>query len=628
MSNNNNALRIRIIAPDGSSQELAPGVESVLLGSGSGAAVKMADPAVSSLHLLLKVEKNGGVTAIDLGSEAGTWIGDRSIQTPVALSNGDVLRVGNSRVRVFFDRPSQAPRVEERFGSASAHRSGAAPALRQAAEPARAAGAPAASASPARALALVRADGQLPVLKDPLPRDAVPTEASKALQVALLWGDTVLDVQEFASGVPVTIGDGHRDKFHVFSPMVGGHFTLAVADGSVLRINLPPRADVVVSTKQGRKSKEQLMAQGQLRTTSGGAQSMAVSLRDQVQVSLENVGFLLRFVRPAAAVNAAALRKSESDFLKIAGACVLGCAAVVLALVLTPKPEVRPIDGSIQTPAKYVKMLIQQEQKVRLAKKVQEGNGLPEGARAKDKEGKFGRPEAKQEEADPSRPGSPLVDERRREEDRRKVMSAGLLGALGDRTLASNIFGPGGMGSGINSALGGLKPGAGMGDARGVGGLGSRGTGTGGGGTGLGLGGLGTKGTGPGSGGSGSIDLSARGKETTRIIPGKTIVVGGLSKEVIARIIRQHQSEIKYCYEMELQKNPALFGKVAVLFIIDPAGSVSEANVSDTSLNNQNTEQCMLSRIRRWKFPEPQGGGIVTVTFPWVFKPAGSTEEG
>jgi hypothetical protein len=357
-------------------------------------------------------------------------------------------------------------------------------------------------------------------------------------------------------------------------------------------------------------------------------QTIAVGLHDRVRVSLENVGFILRFVRPSATVSGRGIANSEVNFLKMAAVCALGCAAVILGLLLRPRPEVRPIDNAIQTPAKYVKMLIQQEQKVQLAKKAREGDGLPEGARAKDKEGKFGRPDAKREQADPSKPGSPFVDERRREEDRKKVMRAGLLGALGDQALASNIFGPGGLGSGINDALGGLKPGAGMGDARGAGGLGSRGTGTGGGGTGLGLGGLGTKGNGPGSGGYGSIDLAGRGKETTRIIPGKTIVEGGLSKEVIARIIRQHQSEIKYCYEVELQKNPALFGKVAVLFIINAAGIVSEANVSETSLANQNTEQCMLTRIRRWKFPEPLGGGIVTVTFPWIFKPAGNGVEG
>ena len=143
----------------------------------------------------------------------------------------------------------------------------------------------------------------------------------------------------------------------------------------------------------------------------------------------------------------------------------------------------------------------------------------------------------------------------------------------------------------------------------------------------LGLGGLGTKGIGSGSGGAGSIELGAKAKDTTRIVPGKTTVVGGLSKEVIARIIKQHQSEIKFCYETELQKKPELSGKVAVLFTINGGGLVNDANVAETTLNDGSAEGCMLSRIRRWKFPEPEGGGVVTVTFPWIFKPAG-TEAG
>src|SRR5262249_1463576 len=126
---NNSALRIRITAPDGSTREMAPGAESVILGSGTEATVKMLDPAVSSLHLLLKIEKNGGVTAIGLGSEAGTWIGGRSIKMPVSLSNGDVLSLGDSRVRVFFDKPSHEDLVEVRPSST---RRGAAPALRAA----------------------------------------------------------------------------------------------------------------------------------------------------------------------------------------------------------------------------------------------------------------------------------------------------------------------------------------------------------------------------------------------------------------------------------------------------------------------------------------------------------------
>jgi TonB family protein len=189
------------------------------------------------------------------------------------------------------------------------------------------------------------------------------------------------------------------------------------------------------------------------------------------------------------------------------------------------------------------------------------------------------------------------------------------------------VFGPGGLGTGINNSLGGLKGGAGLGDAHGVGGLGSRGTGPGGGGTGLGLGGLGTKGTGHGAGGFGSIDLGGRGKDSVRVVPGKTTVVGGLSKDVIAKVIKRHENEIKFCYEQELNKTPNLNGKVAVQWVIDPAGSVSDANVTETSLSNNNTESCMLARIRRWKFPSPEGGGVVTVTFPWIFKPAGSGDE-
>jgi TonB family protein len=96
---------------------------------------------------------------------------------------------------------------------------------------------------------------------------------------------------------------------------------------------------------------------------------------------------------------------------------------------------------------------------------------------------------------------------------------------------------------------------------------------------------------------------------------------------VIAKVIKRHENEIKYCYEQELNKTPNLSGKVAVQFVIDPTGAVSEGNVTETSLNNTTTESCMLSRIRRWKFPEPQGGGIVTVTFPWIFKPAGAADE-
>jgi TonB family protein len=65
---------------------------------------------------------------------------------------------------------------------------------------------------------------------------------------------------------------------------------------------------------------------------------------------------------------------------------------------------------------------------------------------------------------------------------------------------------------------------------------------------------------------------------------------------------------------------------VAVAFTIDAGGSVSEATVTESTLGSQAAESCILSRIRRWKFPEPKGGGVVAVTYPWLFSPAGADE--
>src|SRR5260370_1012805 len=164
---------------------------------------------------------------------------------------------------------------------------------------------------------------------------------------------------------------------------------------------------------------------------------------------------------------------------------------------------------------------------------------------------------------------------------------------------ASNVLGPGGLGSGINNSLGGTKGGAGLGDAYGVGGMGTRGSGAGGGGNALGIGGLGTKGSGHGRGGYGDIDLGGRGKDETVFVPGHTTVVGGLSREVINRVIQKHYNEIKYCYEKELTKDPGLYGKVTVLFVIDGTGRAGDALVQQTTMSSEPVESCMIDHVRR-----------------------------
>ncbi|MGE6761856.1 TonB family protein [Corallococcus interemptor] len=675
-----NGLTLRITTPDGSIQETVSEAESVIVGSGAQAAVKIQDPRVSNLHVMLKVDNDGSVTAIDLGSEGGTQVSGQKLIIPTALKPGDVLTVGTSRVEVLFGeapRPVAPAAAVAQPGvfqqrpvvpppAPAAHAAPVVPPnMRQAPPPPRPAmnAAPTANvvgtvstprSAPAGALgtqvstnvtstpvfvppppvaarkatppqvAAARKPQPPPHLQEPLPPDAQPTPEAKVLQVSMLWGDQMLEVQHFKDGAPVTIGEGAKTTFTVYSPQVGKSHVLAVSKGDKLELRAPAGSGVFVTNKGDVRTKDALRAAGQLNAASAEAEQLfTLGLHDRAEVSLGTLAFVVRYVKPSPAILATSLSDRDFSFFKIAAICILASAAFVTAMVLTPRTETKSADDVFESQQRVAKFLIAPEKKEE-AKKLQL-SGVEEGAKAKDEEGKFGKQEAKQEEAAPSKPGTPVVDKSKKEKDRQVVGKVGLLGALkGMKGGASDVFGPGGIGTGINNSLGGLKGGAAMGDAHGVGGLGSRGTGNGGGGTALGIGGLGTQGNGRGTGGSGGIDLGGRGKSVTKVIPGKTTVIGGLDKDVIAKVIRRHQNEIKYCYESELNKNPALAGKVAVAFTIDPAGAVADASVSESTLGSTPAEQCMISRIRRWKFPEPKGGGVVNVTYPWLFSPSGS----
>jgi TonB family protein len=63
-----------------------------------------------------------------------------------------------------------------------------------------------------------------------------------------------------------------------------------------------------------------------------------------------------------------------------------------------------------------------------------------------------------------------------------------------------------------------------------------------------------------------------------------------------------------------------------VSFTIDPTGAVSEADIAQSTLNDNSVEQCVLSRIRRWAFPQPKGG-VCVINYPWVLQPAGAGAE-
>ncbi len=100
------------------------------------------------------------------------------------------------------------------------------------------------------------------------------------------------------------------------------------------------------------------------------------------------------------------------------------------------------------------------------------------------------------------------------------------------------------------------------------------------------------------------------------------IGLGTLPKEKIREVIAAHRSEIRSCYEAALSSAPNLAGKISVKFLISRDGLVTRVDVVANTAGSQPLETCVASRVQTWVFPPPLGGGIVWVTYPFIFRTA------
>lgn len=185
--------------------------------------------------------------------------------------------------------------------------------------------------------------------------------------------------------------------------------------------------------------------------------------------------------------------------------------------------------------------------------------------------------------------------------------------------LAQNTNGAGELAGLANAATGT----AGSAENRAGNGLGSKLKDTGVGGTGNALegiaGGISTAGRGSGNSGYGTGGLGNR--------AGVKIVTGGaeesfsgtIDREAIRRVIQANLRVIRTCYERQLNRNPDLFGKIVITWEIGEQGRVVTAHASKNELGNKAVADCVVDRLKTWRFPEPPGGQQVEVSYPFFF---------
>ena len=192
---------------------------------------------------------------------------------------------------------------------------------------------------------------------------------------------------------------------------------------------------------------------------------------------------------------------------------------------------------------------------------------------------------------------------------------AGSGGVVGD---VSNVLrgvdvasGSGGTGGGDEATGGGGRGGKTV-LGYGEGGQGSRTPGRGGIGAGTGTGGGGGGGIG-GVGGGGGIS-----REPVRISAPRPIdvpSVSGPARDVseLGTFVRSRESQLRFCYnEFGLKVNPSLAGSVSVAITITASGSVSGVDVTNRTWSGagaSETESCIRSRVRGWRFPAADAGG-------------------
>jgi TonB family protein len=226
-----------------------------------------------------------------------------------------------------------------------------------------------------------------------------------------------------------------------------------------------------------------------------------------------------------------------------------------------------------------------------------------------------------------------------------RIAHTGILGQLraeAGSALASVLADGPALGRDADTVLATLDS-ANIAAAYGSGGLSDRGTGAYGADTGehaLGVGvinTLGRYGGGPGPGGLGpggpggpgfhygtrAGELGTRRARTPSFTPGPPEVRGSLDREIVRRIVRRHLNEVRYCYEGELVRRPALAGRLVVQFAIAATGQVISSVVQSSTLGEPRVESCVTQAVRRWEFPQPHGGGLVMVSYPFQLQPAG-----
>ena len=467
------------------------------------------------------------------------------------------------------------------------------------------------------------------------PSEVESTES--AVEVVVMWGDEdVLHVEHVSPPRDVLLGESLS-----LADDTLGRLPVVVERDGLLCCVLPEGATGTVTVADATRSFDTLASEGKLQPYDAFPGARLFPMPEGAAARVSHAGFTF-VVRPTQAgkVVSGAGAVPWKRYGWIAASLAVHAFVLTMFYFMPPSTQALSFDNSeaLSRMVEYMDPGREQIEEVPEFLQPEEPSDAPaggEGERHAEDEGAMGRedsPDTNNRYAVQGRPDDPNP-EMARENVRENIAQLSAIGTvaafMGSFDAPTSPYGAD-RAHGVDAfnAMGALM-GAQAGNDFGFGGLGMGGTGRGGGGNGLGTIGLDRLGTlghggggGPGQGYGSGVGLGDRERPSRvpRITHVNTSVIGALSAEAIRRVVRRHLPEIRHCYEQGLTGNPSLEGRVTVSWLVSPTGAVQSTNVAGSTLGNQRVESCISQAVRRWTFPQPEGGGTVGVNYPFVLQ--------
>ncbi len=104
-------------------------------------------------------------------------------------------------------------------------------------------------------------------------------------------------------------------------------------------------------------------------------------------------------------------------------------------------------------------------------------------------------------------------------------------------------------------------------------------------------------------------------KDKRYVKTGKIFVSGGLSKEVIRKVLQEYIKEIQRCY-----LKSSLRGKIVIRLIINSSGKAKIVNVISSELKDRNAEKYIVRQIKKWQFPVTKDGRETKASVSFIFE--------